>query len=537
MQPFPYTAAVTLGAENRLMVTTPNSNQVFETKSDWMPFGASPDANISSTDTVFVGYGIVSSEQKRDDYAGKDVTGKVVYAFDGSPEKDNQHDAFAKFDIYTKAKIAKDKGAIALVLISREADFKDDKSTTLDYNPVLDETAIPVVSVSRSVAVNIFGSEAEMQKAERGEAANQRSVKTQLKVNLDKKSDGEGYNVIGVLEGTDAALKNEAIVIGAHYDHLGRGGQGSLAANSAEIHHGADDNASGVAGLIELARRFSAEKRNKRTIIFIAFGGEEEGLLGSKFYVNNPVFPLVKTVAMINMDMIGRLRDNKLTIGGIGTASEWKSLVESLNFESLNKEKTEGNLYGNGTSLTGGVHILIHSFSLQLNEDGFGPSDHSSFYSKQIPVLFFFTGTHLDYHKPSDTADKINFAGLNQVVNYVFEIVKAIDSNPKRPTYTVAKSSGTGEGRRGFNVSLGTIPSYADSSDGLILDGVRDDSPAAKAGLKAGDKIIKLAGKEVRNVSDYTIILGELKAGVEYEIVTVRTGQTLNLKIIPAARK
>ncbi len=141
----------------------------------------------------------------------------------------------------------------------------------------------------------------------------------------------ESYNVIGILEGTDPVLKNEAIVIGAHYDHLGKGGQGSLAINSTEIHHGADDNASGVAGVLELARQFAKERKNKRTLIFVAFGGEEEGLIGSKFYVNNPVFPLEKTVAMINMDMIGRLRDNKLTIGGIGTASEWKSLVNQEN--------------------------------------------------------------------------------------------------------------------------------------------------------------------------------------------------------------
>jgi aminopeptidase YwaD len=176
-------------------------------------------------------------------------------------------------------------------------------------------------------------------------------------------------------------------------------------------------------------------------------------------------------------------------------------------------------------------------FLLQLNEDGFGPSDHSSFYGKQIPVLFFFTGTHNDYHKPTDTADKINYAGLVQVVSFVSEIVKSIDENPKRPTYALAKSSGTGEGRRGFNISLGTIPSYSDSNDGLVLEGVRDNSPASKAGLKAGDKIIKLAGREIRNVSDYTFVLGEMKANTEYEIIVKRGNETLPLKIIPAARQ
>lgn len=331
----------------------------------------------------------------------------------------------------------------------------------------------------------------------------------------------EAYNVIGILEGTDAVLKNEAIVIGAHYDHLGKGGMGSLAANSTEIHHGADDNASGTAALIELARQFAKEKKNKRTIIFIAFGGEEEGLLGSRFYVNNPVFPIEKTVAMLNMDMVGRLNENKLTIGGIGTANEWNEFIKRRNeiyFDTKNG-------YGVGGK-----------FNLQLNEEGFGPSDHSSFYGKQIPVLFFFTGTHLDYHKPTDTADKINYEGLEKILNFVGNIAREIDQNPAKPTYKVAPTSSTG-GRTSFNVTIGVIPGYGDTNDGMLLDGVRDGSPAAIAGLKAGDKIVKFAGKEIKNVQDYTKILGELKADTEYEIEIMRGTEKLTFKIKPAARK
>lgn len=401
------------------------------------------------------------------------------------------------------------------------------------------------------------------------------------------------YNVIGILEGTDAVLKNEAIIIGAHYDHLGKGGMGSLAANSTEIHYGADDNASGTSALIELARTFAQAKNNKRTLIFIAFGGEEEGLLGSRYYTNNPVFPLDKTVAMINMDMIGRLKDDKLTVGGIGTASEWKGLVEGKNGTVLERQ-VEINainlaLYKNNlccatarppsgtdlrfsiigqvpkgkTALTVlkaqealGKPIVNETtesdstkepkfsnppklpFVLQLNEDGFGPSDHASFYGKNIPVLFFFTGTHLDYHKPSDTAEKINYEGLSRITNYVSELVKSIDQNPTKPTYTVAKSATPSDtGRRSFNVTLGTIPGYADGNDGMLVEGVRDATPAAKSGIKAGDKIIKLAGKDIRNIQDYTAVLGELKADVEYEIVVMRGTEKLTLKIIPAARK
>lgn len=355
--------------------------------------------------------------------------------------------------------------------------------------------------------------------------------------------DVEAYNVIGILEGNDAVLKNEAIIIGAHYDHLGKGGMGSLAANSTEIHHGADDNASGTSALLELARQFSQNKNNKRTLIFIAFGGEEEGLLGSRYYVNNPVFPLEKTVAMINMDMIGRLNEDKLTVGGIGTASEWRKLVETNNIPRELKLPSglASNVIGTSTDQVSGLTGLGGKtkdiFTLQLNEDGFGPSDHSSFYGKQIPVLFFFTGTHLDYHKPSDTAEKINYEGLKRITNYVSEIVKAIDLNPTKPTYTVAKSPAPTDTRRSFSVTLGTIPGYADGNDGMLVDGVRENTPASKIGMKAGDKIIKLAGKDIRNVQDYTAILGELKADTEYEIIFMRGGQRIVAKIIPAARK
>jgi aminopeptidase YwaD len=318
------------------------------------------------------------------------------------------------------------------------------------------------------------------------------------------------YNVVGILEGSDPALKNEYIVIGAHYDHLGRGGEGSgsLAPRSGEIHHGADDNASGTAGMIELARIFSAQKpRLKHTLVFIGFGGEEEGLLGSNYYVNHPLVPLANTVAMINMDMIGRMKDRKLSVGGIGTAEEWREIVRQANVaESM------AVAVNSSSPLPKGVPIVVSAngrtimttdpngaFELTLTEDGYGPSDHSSFYTKQVPVLFFFTGTHVDYHKPSDTFDKINYNDEARILSLIARIVRDVDGAPKRISFTTAKSDAqprTG----GFRVYLGTIPNYADSNNGLVLDGVRDDSPAAKAGLKAGDRIIKIGTREVKNV-------------------------------------
>ncbi len=249
--------------------------------------------------------------------------------------------------------------------------------------------------------------------------------------------------------------------------------------------------------------------------------------------------------------MIGRLKEKKLIVGGIGTASEWRSLVYSESAHATISATSAGivavgdlprpapstlsaNTVGEPRSST--ASSRRPDFDLTLNEDGYGPSDHSSFYAKQIPVLFFWTGTHNDYHKPSDTADKINYEGEARIVSFVERIVRDIDKNDKRPTYTVAKSESQGRAT-GFRVYLGTIPNYADSNDGLKLDGVRDDSPAAKAGLRARDRIVKMAGRDVKNVYDYTYALGEMKAGQEYEVELIRDGQRLTVKITPAARK
>jgi len=543
MQTFPFVTGVEMAKEGNsfnLEVSKTDGQKLTFNNEDYKPIGFSPNAAIGNTEVVFVGYGIASGELKYDDYKNRNINGRIVLAFDGTPDSGNPHSSFARFNAHAKALVAKEKGAIGLLLISREAKLEDDKLAQLKYDQTTGEAALPTLIVSRKTGAEMLGAdEAGLKSEEQNLVAmtkgatggigsdapiNVKAVAS-FKINLIKRQT-EAYNVVGILEGNDPTLKDEAIVIGAHYDHLGRGGQGSLAVNSAEIHHGADDNASGVSALIELAQQFSAERKNKRTIIFIAFGGEEEGLLGSQFYVKNPAFPIDKTVAMINMDMIGRLKDEKLTVGGIGTASEWKNLVEAKNPREIKEANFGGNV---GMSIT-------PTLKLQLNEDGFGPSDHSSFYGKQIPILFFFTGTHENYHKPSDTAEKINYEGLLKITNYVSEIVKAIDQNPKRPTYAVAKSSGMARG--GFNVSLGTVPNYADGAgNGLLLEGVRDDSPAAKAGLKAGDKIVKLAGRDIRNVSDYTFDLGEMKANVEYEVEIVRGAERLTMKIVPAARK
>jgi aminopeptidase YwaD len=524
-QLYPFYSGVALGADNGLKITLPNMSAAINLESNWMPVGFSSDGAVAQSDIVFAGYGIVSDEAKFDDYKGLDVTGKIVLVFDGTPDSDNPHSPFYRFsDARVKAKIARDKGAKALLIISGKDKLSDDRLALLKFDQSMGDTAVPTAVVARSIGAMLLGdnSEEDLKRDEQwialrkdaGEIgmnlSNRPKASAELKVDLVKKL-SDTYNVIGVLEGTDPQLKNEAIIIGAHFDHLGHGGPESLAPNSTEIHHGADDNASGTAAVMELAREFAAAKNNKRTLIFMCFSGEEEGLLGSKAYTNMPVFPLDKTVTMINMDMVGRMKDNKLNVQGIGTASEWKDLVNSKNPQAS-------------------------AFALQLADDGFGPSDHSSFYAKQIPVLFFFTGSHEDYHKPSDTADKINYAGESRVISYMADIIKSIDQNPAKPTYTVAKSSGM-NGRPAFAVTLGVMPNYSESGDGMGLDAVNDNSPAAKAGLKPGDKVIMLAGKEVRNAMDYTQILGGLKANQEYEVVVMRGTEKITLKVTPAARK
>jgi len=452
-----------------------------------------------------------------DDYAGLPVSGNIALALTGTPDGENPHGKFFRYlDVRWKAIAARDAGAKALLIVAQESDFKRDNLAKFEYDNMASDVGLSIVVVSQQALAKI-APDVSLANLQRLASAKQQSTIKPFAgpftvVTDVVRKEVPAYNVVGVLDGSDPVAKKEVIVIGAHYDHLGRGGSGSLAQRSGEIHHGADDNASGTAGLLELARLFASQRpRPKRTIVFIGFGGEEEGLLGSNYYVNHPISPLTNTVAMFNMDMIGRMKDRKLVIGGVGTAKEWRDVIAR------------------------GTADSSRSFSLTLNEDGYGPSDHSSFYGKQVPVLFFWTGTHTDYHKPSDTFDKINYADEARIVDLVAYIVREVDSTDKRLTYTTAKTEATPR-TGGFRVYLGTIPNYAEGGDGLLIDGVRDDSPAAKAGLKAGDKIVKIGTREIKNVYDYTYALGEMKAGEEYVVEVIRGSDRLSLKIKPIQR-
>lgn len=519
LQPFPFISSVRLGRENRFQMKTPQS-RLLKVEEDFMPLAFS-SSTVASANVVFVGYGISAPELQYDNYAS-DVKGKIVLLLRGSPDGDNPHSRFAEYtqpglEVQKKTIKAREKGARGVIFISTETNFRDDSLSRLRHDLNFLDASIPAVVLSRKAADSLLASEkSSVSDAEK--RAKENSSSWSLTSTVEFKTDvvkveGKASNVVGILRGSDPQMASEYIIIGAHYDHLGLGGPESLAARPVgAIHHGADDNASGTSALLELAR-VMAVARPRRSIVFIAFSAEELGLLGSAAYTKNPVVPLASTVAMLNMDMVGRLRNDALTIGGVGTSPAWQPLLERLN------STANGN-----------------RFKMSFNQDGFGPSDHQSFYVRDVPVLFFFTGTHDDYHKPSDTSEKVNSAGATRIAALVRDIALSIANEPQRIAFTKVKTESRPAGR-GFRVYLGTVPSYGDSNDGLKLDGVRAGSPAEKAGLRAGDVIIRIGNLPIKNVYDYTYALGELRAGEEIDVVIHRDGKETTLKITPEKRQ
>jgi hypothetical protein len=326
----------------------------------------------------------------------------------------------------------------------------------------------------------------------------------ELKVELEKEI-GTAYNVAAYLD----AGAPYTIVIGAHYDHLGHGEDGnSLQANAAkrgEVHNGADDNASGTAGLLLLAQRLKAAGKRNYNYLFVHFSGEELGLLGSKAFAKAFNLDSTNTAAMINMDMIGRLSDSSraLTVGGWGTSPVWASMLP------LKATSTSG-ATASSTTTTWMSAMPNTNFKIALDSAGIGPSDHTSFYTHGIPVLFFFTGVHTDYHKPSDDADKINYKGEWEVLNLIDSVVTRLDAQPK-PRFTVTKQNVAGKVR--FKVTLGIMPDYAFNEGGVRVEDVSDDRPAARAGVQAGDILLELGAYKIGGMQSYMEALSKLKSG------------------------
>jgi hypothetical protein len=310
-----------------------------------------------------------------------------------------------------------------------------------------------------------------------------------------------GYNVIGVLPGSDPTLRNQSVIVGAHYDHLGLGGFSALDPDSVGlVHNGADDNASGAAALVHVARRLRGDPP-ARTVIFIAFGGEELGLLGSSSYVRTPVYPLSQAFAMVNMDMIGRLRNNRLIVFGAGTAIEFPALLDSLNWYA--------------------------GFDLKASGDGYGPSDHASFYAAGLPVMHVFTDLHEDYHRASDDLHKISHEGLLRVADFTATIVEALANRTVDLTFVEAARPSTSSGSSqssGYGAYLGSIPDMTGGTQGVRLTGVSTDSPADLAGLRADDIITRIGRYEVANLRDMSAALKSYKPGDEVDIVVLRGG-------------
>ncbi len=399
--------------------------------------------------------------------------------------KSNPHFDLADY-IRNNSKKAFDKGATAVILFNTGA--QDDK---LAFNPKdrAEALPIPVIYVSKDAAKKYLNDE---------------TATLNLKLNVeitDKKR--EGHNVVGYIDNNAATT----VVLGAHFDHLGYGEDGNSMLRTGEklIHNGADDNASGTAALIELARILKSGKAKNSNYLFIAFSGEELGLYGSKYFTDNPTIDLKSVNYMINMDMIGRLNDSTkaLAVGGFGTSPQWASVI------NVNERKLP--------------------FSIKIDSSGTGPSDHTSFYRKDIPVLFFFTGQHRDYHRPSDDADRINYEGELAIINYINSVINNLAKQNQRLAFT--KTRETQVSVSSFKVTMGIMPDYTYSGVGVRADGVTDGRPASKAGLKAGDVIVQLGDHAVSSVETYMQALNKFNKGDKTKVKYKRGAEVLESEI------
>ncbi len=508
LQPFDFIDGVDLGPKNRLETGTAAGRKAWAVGTDFRPLAFSAPG-AAEGEVVFAGYGIVSKDLGYDDYAGLDVKGKVVLVLRYGPDGDDEKSPFSPFAaLRFKAAAAREKGAKAMLVATGPLtkDVPDDL-IALRTDAAFSDAGIVAMSVRRPVADALLaGASRTLEAAQKAideakKPASFSAAGSAVALNVDVTPRRvRTANVIGLLKGADPAKSAEVVIVGAHYDHLGLGGTTSLAAaGGPQIHHGADDNASGVAALLEMALDLSAKRATlPRSVLFIAFAAEELGTLGSLHFTKNPTVPWSSVVAMFNMDMVGRLRGDKLDVQGVGTSPAWKGLVESSNAEAKLK--------------------------LALLDGGFGPSDHSPFYAAKKPVLFTFTGAHADYHKPSDTADRIDSEGIVRVVRFVEPVVFGVAKAPERIAFSEVKggTAPSAGGSRSFRVWVGGIPDFSEEGQGVKLSGVTGGSPAEKAGLLAGDTIVKFGDKDLRNLYDYTYALQGRKPGEKVNVVVKR---------------
>ncbi|MCP4313923.1 MAG: M28 family peptidase [Bacteroidetes bacterium] len=480
-----------------------------EPGTDFIPVSFSENGSLAS-ELVFAGYGfqVDQDELQWDDYQLVDPSGKWVMILRSVPGKQDPSSPYINYsEDRGKALLASDLGAAGVILVSGEQ--YDPKDALDKLKGKQHPLSIPVVQVSRSAAEKILSAAGKDSLAvldrlisSSGETASfATGLELSITVDLQPKK-VETANTLAFLKGSEASLQNEYVLIGAHHDHLGMGGPGTSSRRPDTIaaHYGADDNASGVAGVIEISE-YMKSLSPARSMVFATFGAEEMGLVGSKYFTENPPFELSQVQVMINLDMVGRLNDERqLQIGGVGTSPGFATLLNSLNSE-----------YG---------------FSLKFSNEGYGPSDHAAFYAKDIPVLFISTGAHTDYHTPSDKLSSINLEGAREVITYVAEVAEALANQKDRIAFTEAgpKVRGSSRGRHS-GVTLGLMPDMNyDGSNGMPVMFVTAGKPAAVGGIQKGDVITAIEGKSVGNIYDYMSRLGQLKEGMDI-VVSVKRGE------------
>ncbi len=525
-QEFEYTAGTRLARGNALRV----GEQEFAADRDFRPLAFSDNGTISGP-VVFAGYGLRVPEGGQaayDSYAGLDVSNKVVLALryvpeDVSPERRQELNRYA--GLRYKAMIARDLGARAILFVTGPNSPGAGELAPLGSDSAAAGSAILAATVTTNVAAALLegsgrdlaalqsGLDSESPHAEGGFTVSNCVV--HLSVALEKVRQTD-RNVLGWIPPSPGT--REVVMLGAHYDHLGHGeasGAFNLKGEEGRICPGADDNASGVSLLLEVAAELAAESAQttapRRGVVFAFWSGEEMGLLGSSHFADHPLVPLSNVVAYLNFDMVGRMRDNRLILQGVGSSSGWRRMLERRN--------------------------VAAGFNLALHEDPFLPTDSTAFYPKGVPILAFFTGSHEDYHRPTDVPEKIDYEGLERIARFARRLVDDLRATDTRPDYVEVVRSGGGGSRESLRAYLGTIPDYATEVEGVKFSGVRSGSPADQAGIRGGDVLVEFAGRRIANIYDYTYALDAVKIGEPVRVVVVREGRRVELEVTPTARR
>ena len=508
---------------NALGVTTDGETRDYTVDTDFRPLAFSANADVDG-EVVFAGYGLtVPGADGYDSYAGLDVTGKIVVVLRYVPEGVDTKRR-AELNRYAglryKAMIARDRGAKAILVVAGPNSPNAGKLIPMTFDNSLAGSGIVAASISGEVADALFAGADMKLEAVQSELDIENphfpgqfpldGMEVAIRAGVERVRETD-RNVLALLPATSPGTK-ETVVIGAHYDHIGHGDMSSLArkGEEGEIHNGADDNASGVAVALELARTLSQTEERARDLLFAFWSGEELGLIGSSRFVEEPPVPLEDVVAYVNFDMVGRLRDNKLSLQGVGSSTAWRGIIERRNVPA--------------------------GFDLSLLDDPYLPTDSTAFYPKGIPILSFFTGSHEHYNRPTDDPETLDYEGMARISALGAAIVKDVLAG-ERLDYAEVESTSTGGGdRESLRAYLGTIPDYATDLAGVKISGVRSGGPADKGGMRGGDVIVEFAGQKIANIYDYTYALDAVKIGEPVDVVVLRAGERVTLRIVPEAR-